>query len=404
MSRRQDLTVPEFNNLGRLKKGMGKLLETIRDSEVASVVAFGLSDLTTAANAVQITEAAEAAAEDGASDDASSISTSVTILDTFVDDTASVKKEPEIIVIEEKPAPIFVPVPERLPERLPEQEDKYEMYRASTNVHAKKGNQTVYRFLGIPLKVDRTEKEVVAHMDRIPSTIEEIKAFIEKEKDDENTQPASLKSLVNVSPITSTAIYTLVHNKNEERTYPRRNWTTELLVPYEWWESKRLGRKIKKTDGYIVILRGEVTYHPFNPTGHPGGPPPPPGARGPYPSGLRGVCGPPPPPPGDWRSGLGGPPVVVNLTRGPPGSRTRTVYSVKKERTSAAQIKLTQQETEKVINDFLATFSTLYDGIPVEERGAALKAIDLEDMGDLDYDSDDSSSSGSGSSRSLVDD
>jgi hypothetical protein len=379
---------------------MGKLLETIRDSEVASVVAFGLADLTKAANAVQITEAAEAAAEDGASDDASSISTSVTILETPVDDTASVKKEPEIIVIEDNPTPIFVPVPER----LPEQEDKYEMYRASTNVHVKKGSQAVYRFLGIPLKVDRTEKEIVAHMDKIPSTIQEIKAFIEKEKDDENTQPASLKSLVNVSPITSTAIYTLVHNKNEERTYPRRNWTTELLVPYQWWESKRLGRKIKKTDGYIVILRGEVTYHPFNPTGYPGGPPPPPVARGPYPSGPRGICGPPPPPPGDWRSGLQGPPVVVNLTRGPPGSRTRTVFSVKKERTSAAQIELTQQETEKVVNDFLATFSTLYDGIPVEERGAALKAINLEDVDDLDCDSDDSSSSGSGSSRSLVDD
>jgi hypothetical protein len=74
------------------------------------------------------------------------------------------------------------------------------------------------------------------------------------------------------------------------------------------------------------------------------------------------------------------------------------------EEKPAAQIELTQKETEIVINDFLATISTLYDGIPVEERGAALKAIDLEDTEDFDYDSDDSSSSGSGSSRSLVDD
>ena len=72
---------------------------------------------------------------------------------------------------------------------------------------------------------------------------------------------------------------------------------------------------------------------------------------------------------------------------------------------------LTQQETEKVINDFLATFSTLYDGIAVEERGAALRGIDLKELDALcDYDSDesddsdDSSSYGSGSSRSLVDD
>ena len=71
---------------------------------------------------------------------------------------------------------------------------------------------------------------------------------------------------------------------------------------------------------------------------------------------------------------------------------------------------LTQLEIEKVVNDFLATFSTLYDGIAVEERGAALRDIDLKEMEKLcDYDSDsddsdDSSSSGSGSSRSLVDD
>jgi hypothetical protein len=65
------------------------------------------------------------------------------------------------------------------------------------------------------------------------------------------------------------------------------------------------------------------------------------------------------------------------------------------------QIELTREETERVINDFLASFSTLYDGVTVEDRGAVLRAIKLDEEDDDGYDSDDSSSSGS---RSLVDD
>lgn len=66
-----------------------------------------------------------------------------------------------------------------------------------------------------------------------------------------------------------------------------------------------------------------------------------------------------------------------------------------------AKIELTQQETENVVNDFLAGFSTLYDGVLVQDRGVALRSIVLEEE-DLDSDSDDSSSYCS--SRSLVDD
>lgn len=66
-----------------------------------------------------------------------------------------------------------------------------------------------------------------------------------------------------------------------------------------------------------------------------------------------------------------------------------------------AKIELTQQETENVVNDFLAGFSTLYDGVLVQDRGVALRSILLEEE-DLDSDSDDSSSYCS--SRSLVDD
>jgi len=65
-------------------------------------------------------------------------------------------------------------------------------------------------------------------------------------------------------------------------------------------------------------------------------------------------------------------------------------------------VELTLQETEKVICDFLASFSGIYDGVSDEEKGKALRDLVLdENEYDSEYDSDDSSSSGS---RSLCDD
>lgn len=53
-----------------------------------------------------------------------------------------------------------------------------------------------------------------------------------------------------------------------------------------------------------------------------------------------------------------------------------------------------------MVNDFLATFSTIYEGVDVEERGKAMRDIVLDAEGS-EYDSDTSGSSGS---CSLVDD
>lgn len=243
------------------------------------------------------------------------------------------------------------------------------MYRICIKTHEKEKTQTSYRFLGIPGIINRgwAETEIVASVDKIPSSLKDIKAFIEEEKDSEYTVPPSMNDMINVSPKISTAIYNLVNEKNTKPSpYPRRQWSTEFLVNWVWWESKRFGRKQKKTEGYIVILRGERWF---------------------------------PPPPPNWP---GSQPVrVVDVT----SSKAKKDMFVERV---VAQIELTQQETEKVMNDFLATFSTLYDGIPVEERGAAMRGIDMEEIDKLcDYDSDDSddsSSLDSGSSRSLVDD
>lgn len=86
------------------------------------------------------------------------------------------------------------------------------------------------------------------------------------------------------------------------------------------------------------------------------------------------------------------------MPRPPQSSISSSIVSRKRSK-PAAKFELSQQETENVINDYLASFSVLYDGVPVEERGAALKAIVLPTEDDSDYGSDSSSSSGS-----LVDD
>jgi len=367
-AQKRDLTPSEHNRLRNLKKSMGRLLEALRDADVASVIAFSLADRVNAANVAQVTEALERAAEEECSaDSASSTTVSVTIRDSPEEAIPPSDKTEQAVPVVEPPVVVVENKPEL---RDP---DIFEMYRASHKIHPLKTKQTTLRLFGIPFKVHRSEADFIISLDKVPTTDDDIKAFIEKDKTETgNKDGPILQALVNISPVTSTAIYNLIITKNEERAYPRRKWSAERVVPYWWWEkpSRRFWKKQKQTTGYIIVLRGEAIHYPY---------------------------GPPPPPPGNWPY-PGGPPVIVNL------SRRRRVNRSVKERKPAGQIDLTQQETENVINDFLASFSTLYDGVTVEERGAALKAIALPDPDDSDSESDDSSSTSSGSSRSLVDD
>jgi hypothetical protein len=92
--RHEPLSLSEYNSLGRLKKGLGKLLEAIRDGEIASVVAFSLVDLAKPANAAQLIEAAESATQESSSrDDASLISSSATVLNSPVQEVITLKQE-----------------------------------------------------------------------------------------------------------------------------------------------------------------------------------------------------------------------------------------------------------------------------------------------------------------------
>ena len=243
--------------------------------------------------------------------------------------------------------------------------DVYEMHQASIDALEKKSKKTIFRFLGIPLTINRKETEVICTLNKVPMPHDDIKAFLEKNKDATAKQSA-IETLMRVPVATNTAVYTYLATKADMRVYQAHTWTVECVVaaPAEKAKHRRFwSRKEIPVTSHIIVLKGEARFN-----------------GGPYPR--------PGPPPG-WRA----PPIIK---RRPASSRSSSIGSRRGSK-AAAKFELSQQETENVINDYLASFSTLYDGVPVEQRGAALKAIVLPTEDDSDYDSDaSSSSSGSG--------
>jgi hypothetical protein len=68
-------------------------------------------------------------------------------------------------------------------------------------------------------------------------------------------------------------------------------------------------------------------------------------------------------------------------------------------------VKLSQKETETAVIDFLASFSTLCDDVPPEERNKVLDSVPLVEEGEgEDSDEGDTSESNSHRRSSLVDD
>jgi hypothetical protein len=92
--RSEPLSISEYNKLGQLKKGLGKLLESIREEEIASVASFSLIDLKKPANIAQLVEVAEfAAPEPPSRDDVSIASSSATFLNSPVQEDSPIKQQ-----------------------------------------------------------------------------------------------------------------------------------------------------------------------------------------------------------------------------------------------------------------------------------------------------------------------
>jgi hypothetical protein len=239
-------------------------------------------------------------------------------------------------------------------------------YRTSYNNPVKKVWSS-WSLSGIALKREGKEASLTWEIDRIPTTQNSIKLFIQKEKaNNANYETSNLNRLLSTSANGSGILYALINNKNDETKHRAHYWTLECLVPTKeelpcWFSMK----KRVQPNGYIVVLRGQSGSFPPTILSCP-------------PVQYRA-------PPPNWRR-----PLIL----GPP--RRSRVKEVGRERKSV-KVTLTQEECETVVNDFLASFSTLYDGVSVENRGVVLREIKV----DSGYDSNDASST---SSSSLVDD
>ncbi|CAG8949461.1 hypothetical protein HYFRA_00007691 [Hymenoscyphus fraxineus] len=356
----RDLTPSERTLLTEMKKKMKKILCGLRDTEIASLMSFSLRDNVRAANTVQITKQEDTEKGEKA-DDASSSSTLCNLKENPMeckcgsDKKLSNSKEKANSTSKETPRP--------------ENEVIFEMYRAYNGPFKLKRQQSNFRLFGIPLsKTSQDQHEVAPHLNKVPISQDEIKDFMrDAEAKDPNLKSLVAGKLLGIPIIVNVTIYNMINSKNDTPGFKRYNWSVECVTTLVDAEKKKPGfwvRNPKMDDidyrQYAIILRGEENR---------------PQPRAP---------GPPP---------LQPPKITVFGCQKKHKKYDRATKPVVK-------IELTQQETENVVNDFLASFSTLYDGILVQDRGAALKGIVL-DQEDLDYDSDDSSSY---ATRSLIDD
>lgn len=218
--------------------------------------------------------------------------------------------------------------------------------------------QHTWTLFGIALRKDSKETKSILTMDRIPVSQHDISLFIVKEKGSRAyNETSKTHNLLDLSANDSGMIYAIINSKNDVTTYRTHHWSLECIIPAKekksflsFWRKQKI-----HPVSYFVVIRGEDG--PFLTSG---------------PSGPR-MGNPPPPPPG-WNL-----PITVRH----PGRMLVNQFSTKKK---LAKIELTQNECEVVINDFLASFTTLYDEVAVEERGAVLRGVQPSS----DYDSDNS--------------
>lgn len=200
-------------------------------------------------------------------------------------------------------------------------------------------------------------------LEEVHATQDEIRDFLDKKKD-LISKATPFEVLMNVAPATTTSIYAYLAGKTGPTIHQPRTWNVECVVPaVESGPRKFWQKKTDVAESHVVVFRGKYISRPpcSRPAAFPGPPPP---------SGFPGRAG--------WR---GGPPIIM------PTRRARSVtssVSSRRGRKAVAMFELSQQEAENVINDYVASFSPLYDEIPVELRGAALKAIVLGDEDESD--------------------
>ncbi|KAL3421247.1 hypothetical protein PVAG01_07692 [Phlyctema vagabunda] len=354
----RELSPDEKVQLQRLKKGTGWFLDMLRTADIASVMAFSLCDMKP--NTVDGLPEPSKASSSTDSESATLCGASVTEV------SASTKEEQEPKAEAGPPsAPSFLP-----PAKT------YEMWRISEGGRIVKANNKNIRIFGISLPFKVASSEIVdgTLSTKTPLSDEEITQIL-ADKDTKlsgGDPPRTLDMLSQVSEAAHSIISQLVNDRSKNDRY---NWTLKDVsgVPESkrpgWWARRRGERPTNRISHatWIVILEGVEKWRP-------------------RPPGWRPAAGPPGPPPPRG-------PTIVYVDPKPNKQKVK----------SGTKLKLTQQETENVINDFLASISTLYDDVPIEERATALQSVEIPSGDEYDSD-DDSDGSSSTSSGSVADD
>ncbi|KAF4630382.1 hypothetical protein G7Y89_g7757 [Cudoniella acicularis] len=349
----RELVPSERSALQLQKKNIGETLGDLRKCSVSSLFLLGLSDAGSEIKEDALYDAININARE-----ASIRSTLATLCGEYDEKT----KEASLQVEKKKQATLNVEL------KTP---NTYKLYRLGYHgwyFDNDSFNSTSVRVLGLPfIKHENKDFEMDWHMDKLPATQDEIKDLIQKEKaSNKNYTTSALQTMTQIPAAPSVVIFEELRqrNKPDERTgMQTHEWFLEGVMPFtkpgtgkRWWRKKAKD----VSEGFIVIFRGEE-----NTSATPASPPP------------------------SSAAPLSETPVNPPKVKKP----------AKEQR--VVQIELTQEEAEDVVNDFLATFSTLYDGVPVEKRGAAIKEIPLpETLGD---DRADSASTHSSSPATVAD-
>jgi hypothetical protein len=285
---------------------------------------------------------------------------------------------------------------------------------------------TTIRVLGLKFKIRNNNptyldsyQGIIATQAEIKTLISQIRSSSPSPSSSSNNVPSTLRQLTALTSGTASTISHLISLRLSAITYtnPTAPWAIELLVP---WTSlppstpnltQRLSGVNNKLDpGYLLILRAlgdeapqnelkipEVETNPFRVMER---------KRSVSTSASRNlpiVVDEGPPSLGIAikrirRRGGGSKKHRPLQTSPSPSPRVRRPRRVTIDDEDA---KLSQRETETAVNDFLASFSTLYDDMPEEERTKVLDSVKVEEEGEEEDDGETRSSS---SGRSLQDD
>jgi hypothetical protein len=324
---RRELDAAELSSLRACKKKLDKILRLLRKCEVGSIMAFRITnDIEQAVNATQLAQISTKCVQEGSEKkvDEEGVSDTASLGRTLFDDP---KSRRDSIITTKMNDPLV----------------------AHASTPASKPAPTTFKIYHL------SEEDTIYDMNQIPSTQEEIKSYMS------NTSATQLsgtiENILALPPAVCRRLLESIKWKNQESysstDYINSQWTVHSVITINAPAAKsRLPwkkNKPRKLGEYVVVLSRQEEALDESPT-----------------------------PSVDMRA-------IDTSTRDSSPEKIEDIWRGTRGNGDLISFQLTDLELENVINDFLASFSTLYDGVSVEDRGKALREIEIgEDYCDND--------------------